>query len=113
MAESAEQIDFTWKGKDKQRKVITGEITAYSLTAGRAELRRQGIRIISIKKKPKSLFTKAKATITTKDISVFARQLATVDATKTAWLEQQFSIGYFARDIENPKPIPHPASIFW
>ena len=99
MAESTEQIDFTWKGKDKQRKVITGEITAYSLTAGRAELRRQGIRVISIKKKPKSLFTKAKATITTKDIAVFARQLATMLESGVP-LVQSFDI--IGKGHENP-----------
>jgi len=78
MAESKEQIDFTWKGKDKNGKVINGEIAAFSDTAARAELRRQSIRVISVRKKPKPLFSKAKAKITTKDIAIFARQLATM-----------------------------------
>ena len=78
MAESKEQIDFVWKGKDKNSKVINGEIAAFSEAAARTELRRQSIRVISIKKKPKPLFAKAKATITPKDIAIFARQLATM-----------------------------------
>ncbi len=78
MAEDKEQIDFTWKGKDKNGKVISGEIAAFSDTAARAELRKQSIRVISVRKKPKPLFSKAKAKITSKDISIFARQLATM-----------------------------------
>ena len=99
MAESTEQIDLTWKGKDRQGKVINGEIAAYSLTAGRAELRRQGIRVISIRKKPKALFTKAKATIATKDIAIFARQLATMLESGVP-LVQSFDI--IGKGHENP-----------
>ena len=78
MAEIVDQIDFIWKGKDKSGKVIKGEISAISETIARAELHRQGTRLIGIKKKPKDLFSKAKKTISTKDIAVFARQLATM-----------------------------------
>lgn len=52
MAEDKEQIDFTWKGKDKNGKVISGEIAAFSDTVARAELRKQSIRVISVRKKP-------------------------------------------------------------
>ncbi len=78
MAENIDQIDFTWKGKDKSGKVIKGEIQAINETIARAELRRQGTRIIGIKKKPKPLFSKAKSSISAKDIAVFSRQLATM-----------------------------------
>ncbi len=44
----------------------------------RAELRRQGINPISVKKKPKPLFGGAGSKITAKDIAVFSRQLATM-----------------------------------
>lgn len=99
MADSNEQIDFTWKGKDKQGKVISGEIAAYSETVGRAELRRQGIRIISIKKKSKPLFSKGKAAIGTKDIAIFARQLATMLESGVP-LVQSFDI--IGKGHENP-----------
>ena len=78
MAQDVAQIDFSWKGKDKSGKVIKGEQAAISEAVARAELRRQGIRIIAIKKKPKSLFSKAKRSISPKDIAVFSRQLATM-----------------------------------
>jgi len=72
------QIDFVWKGKDKHSKILTGELSALNEAAAKNELRRRGIRIITIKKKPKALFTKATKPITTKDIAIFARQLATM-----------------------------------
>lgn len=78
MAETPTQIEFVWKGKDRTGKVIKGEMSAYSETIARADLRRQGTRVISLKKKPRPLFTKAKSTISSKDISVFSRQLGTM-----------------------------------
>ncbi len=99
MAESAEQLDYIWKGKDKQGKLVSGEIIAYSDTVGRVELRRQGIRVISIKKKPKALFTKAKKAITTKDICIFSRQLATMLESGVP-LVQSFDI--IGKGNENP-----------
>lgn len=78
MAEKLDQIEFIWKGKNKSGKIIKGDISAYSETIARAELRRKGTRIIGIKKKPKPLFSKAKSKITSKDIAIFSRQLATM-----------------------------------
>ena len=78
MAQNADQIEFTWKGKDKGGKVIKGQISAISEAIARAELRRQGTRVIGIKKKPKDLFTKAKKSISPGDIAVFSRQIATM-----------------------------------
>lgn len=99
MAENKEQLDFLWKGKDKQGKVTKGEIAALSETIGRARLRQQGIRVISIKKKPKDLFAKAATPIKTKDISVFARQLATMLQSGVP-LVQSFDI--IGKGNENP-----------
>ena len=99
MAESNEQIDFVWKGKDKQGKVIKGELAALNTMVAKAELRRQSIRVITIKKKPKPLFSKAKSVITTKDISVFARQLATMLESGVP-LVQSFDI--IGKGHENP-----------
>lgn len=77
MAEQIQQIDFTWRGTDKSGKRINGEISAKSDTVAATELRRMGIRVLRVKKKPKPLFS-SKAKITTKDIAVFSRQLATM-----------------------------------
>ena len=99
MAEKVEQIDMVWKGKNKSGKLIKGESSAISETIARAELRRQGTRIIGIKKKPKPLFTQAKKSIGAKDIAVFSRQLATMLESGIP-LVQSFDI--IAKGHENP-----------
>ncbi|MGR9037093.1 MAG: type II secretion system F family protein [Gammaproteobacteria bacterium] len=79
MAEQIEQIDFLWDGVDKSgNKIKKRIISAYSETVAKAELRRQGYRVISIKKKPKPLFKEKVKPIKTAEIAVFARQLATM-----------------------------------
>lgn len=77
MAEQAEVIDFIWEGKDKTGKKTKGEVSANSENIARIDLRKMGIKVVKIKKKPKPLFS-AKAKITPKDIAVFSRQLATM-----------------------------------
>ncbi len=78
MAEHIAQIDFVWTGKDKKGSTARGEISSLSEIVARTELRKQGIRVISIKKKPKLLFAAGAKKITTADIAVFSRQLATM-----------------------------------
>ncbi len=78
MAEQAEQIDFVWAGTDKAKKKAGGIISAKSEAIAKAELRRQGYRIIKFKKKPKPLFSAKVQAITPGDIAVFSRQLATM-----------------------------------
>lgn len=76
--EPAAPIDFIWEGKDKKGEKTKGEITALTEAAARAELRGMGIRANIVKPKPKPLFKKAPQPITTQDISIFARQIATM-----------------------------------
>lgn len=71
-------IDFVWEGKDKKGEKTKGEITALTEAAARSELRGMGIRVVNVKPKPKPLFKKAAQAITTQDISIFARQIATM-----------------------------------
>ncbi len=78
MAEQIEQLDFLWEGKDKNGKVNKGVFTAKSETVAKAELRRQGYRVTKIKPKPKPLFKSRSKPITTGDIAIFSRQLATM-----------------------------------
>ncbi len=78
MAEEIEQIDFIWKGKDKAGNKAGGEISAKSEAIARTDLRKSGVRVLSIKKKPKALFAARTQPITPADIAVFARQLATM-----------------------------------
>ena len=78
MAEQTEQIDFVWAGTDKNKKKAGGIISAKSEAIAKAELRRQGYRVIKFKKKPKPLFTAKVQAITPGDIAIFSRQLATM-----------------------------------
>ncbi|WP_431067210.1 type II secretion system F family protein [Methylotuvimicrobium sp.] len=99
MSEQVEQIDFIWDGKDKSGKRTKGDISAKSETIARSELRKMGVRVISVKKKPKPLFgTRVKA-ITPGDIAIFSRQLATMLEAGVP-LVQSFDI--IGRGHENP-----------
>lgn len=94
-----EQIEFIWQGKDKTGAKTKGEVAAKSEMIARSELRRSGIRVVSIKKKPKSLFSAKTRPITTKDIAIFSRQLATMLSAGVP-LVQSFEI--IGRGHENP-----------
>ncbi|MGH8498337.1 MAG: type II secretion system F family protein, partial [Methylococcales bacterium] len=69
---------YVWEGTDRNGVRSRGELQSRSESTVRAELRRQGIKPIKIKKKPKALFSLGKRRITPKDIAVFSRQLATM-----------------------------------
>lgn len=91
MANQEQQIDFIWEGLDKQGKKTAGMISAKSETIARMELRKMAVRVIKIKPKPKPLFSQRTQKITTGDIAVFARQLATMLAAGVP-LVQSFDI---------------------
>lgn len=74
----AQPIVFLWQGRDKRGTKLKGQQIATTPNLVRAELRRQGINPISVKKKPKPLFGGAGGRISAKDIAVFSRQLATM-----------------------------------
>ncbi|PPD25466.1 MAG: type II secretion system protein F, partial [Methylomonas sp.] len=78
MAEQVEQLDFIWEGLDKGQNKAKGEISAKSEAVARADLRRLGIKVVKIKKKPKPLFAARAKPITPGDIAVFSRQLSTM-----------------------------------
>ncbi|PCH60517.1 MAG: type II secretion system protein F [Gammaproteobacteria bacterium] len=78
MAEKVIQAStFTWVGADKRGTKIKGELQGKSIPLIKAQLRRQGINPLRVKKKPKPLFSTSKK-ITAKDIAIFTRQLATM-----------------------------------
>ena len=77
----AQAATFTWEGTNKQGKLIRGEITAASIDAVKAELRKQGVtpKAGKVKRKGKSLFGGSKGKrIVPADIAVFSRQMATM-----------------------------------
>ncbi len=71
---------FTWEGTDRKGKRVKGESRAATIALARADLRRQGITPLKLRKKGSSIFTNRKKKITSKDIAVFSRQLATMMA---------------------------------
>lgn len=79
MAEAAKADIFVWQGTDKSGKKVKGEMPGKSHALVRAMLRKQGVKPLKVKKKPKDLFGGAsKGKITPKDITIFSRQLATM-----------------------------------
>ena len=69
---------FTWEGTDRKGNRIKGETRAATIALARADLRRQGITPLKIRRKSTSIFSNRKQKITSKDIAVFSRQLATM-----------------------------------
>ncbi len=70
---------FTWTGVDKNGRTTKGEINASSSAMAKAQLRRQGVAIKKIRKKPKPLFGSGQGKkIKPADIAIFTRQLATM-----------------------------------
>ena len=71
-------ITFLWIGRDKRGVKLKGQQVATNPNLVRAELRRQGISPLRVKKQPKPLFGGGGSRVTPKDIAVFSRQLATM-----------------------------------
>ena len=69
---------FTWSGTDKSGHATKGEIEASNQAMAKAQLRQQGIKPKSVKKKPKPLFGGQGKAIKAADIAIFTRQLATM-----------------------------------
>ncbi len=90
MADTAtvKQIPFLWEGKDRRGNRVKGKTLAASETAVRSELRRQGVLPSRIRKQRKPV---SEGTITTTDIALFSRQLATM-MTSGVPLVQAFEI---------------------
>src|SRR5437868_9149484 len=68
------ELVFEWEGKDKNGKLVRGEMRAGGEAMVSASLRRQGILITKVKKRRMS----GGKSIKQKDIAIFTRQLATM-----------------------------------
>jgi type IV pilus assembly protein PilC len=73
-AKSIKELVFEWEGKDKNGKVVRGEMRAGGEAMVSASLRRQGILITKVKKRRLS----GGRSIKQKDIALFTRQLSTM-----------------------------------
>jgi type IV pilus assembly protein PilC len=95
-AKSIKEIVFEWEGKDKNGKVVRGEMRSGGEAAVNASLRRQGILVTKVRKRRIS----GGRSIKQKDIAVFTRQLATMMKAGVPLL-QAFDI--VARGSTNPR----------
>ncbi len=90
-------VPFSWSGMDKKGNRVTGKSLAPDEKTLRADLRRQGIAVNTVKKQSQAF--KSGGKVTPADIAVFSRQLATMLASGIP-LVQSFEI--VGNGNENP-----------
>jgi len=73
-AKSAPEQIFEWEGKDRNGKLVRGELRAGGEAAVSASMRRQGIMVTKVKKRRMS----GGRSIGAKDVAIFTRQLSTM-----------------------------------
>ncbi|MCF8206016.1 MAG: type II secretion system F family protein [Methylotenera sp.] len=95
-AKGVKDFVYEWEGKDRNGKIVKGELRAGGEAMVSATLRRQGILVNKVKKRRASGGTAIKQ----KDIAVFTRQLATMMRAGVPLL-QAFDI--VARGSTNPR----------
>jgi type IV pilus assembly protein PilC len=93
---NSKEVLFEWEGKDKNGKLVRGEMRAGGESVVNASLRRQGILVTKVKKRR----TSGGRAIKQKDIAIFTRQLATMMKAGVPLL-QAFDI--VARGSTNPR----------
>ena len=96
LSKPAKEIIFEWEGKDRNGKVVRGEMRAGGESVVNASLRRQGILVNKVKKRRSS----GGRAIKHKDIAIFTRQLSTMMKAGVPLL-QSFDI--VARGSTNPR----------
>jgi type IV pilus assembly protein PilC len=67
-------FNFTWVGQDRGGKTVRGEMRAAGESQVNATLRRQGIKVVEVKKQRRGRGGR----VTEKDLTLFTRQLATM-----------------------------------
>ena len=95
-ARDIKEFVFEWEGKDKNGKVVRGEVRSAGEAQVSAQLRRQGVLITKVRKRR----MRGGSSIKQKDIAIFTRQLATMMKAGVPLL-QSFDI--VARGATNPR----------
>lgn len=98
-AAAIKDTSYAWEGTDRRGNRIKGKSLAKTETEVKAELRRQGITPVKIRKEG-GLFGKTGKKITPGDIAIFSRQMATM-MTAGVPLVQSFEI--IGKGHENPR----------
>jgi type IV pilus assembly protein PilC len=91
-----EDIVFLWQGTDKRNKRVKGEMRGSNSNLIKAELRRQGITPLTVRKKPKPLLAFGDS-IKPKDIMLFTRQLCTMLDSGIAIVQALDMIGHSSK----------------
>ena len=89
---------FAWEGTNKQGAKIKGEVSGQNPALVKAQLRKQGINPIKVRKKSAALFSAGKK-IKPMDIALFARQMATMMKAGVPLLQSFEIIG---EGLDNP-----------
>ena len=95
-AKDIKDFVFEWEGKDKNGKLVRGEMRAGGEAMVSASLRRQGILVSKVRKRR----MRGGSSIKPKDIAIFTRQIATMMRAGVPLL-QSFDI--VARGSNNPR----------
>jgi type IV pilus assembly protein PilC len=90
---------FSWEGIDRRGNRVKGDQRSASIALVRANLRRQGVNPIKVRKKPRPFFGGGKRKITSQELTGFSRQLATMMSAGVP-LVQAFDI--VGRSHDNP-----------
>lgn len=88
---------FLWEGTDRKGARIKGQSIGASETLVKTQLRKQGINPIRVRKKSQLFVTKRK--ITSQDIAIFSRQMATMMSSGVPLVQALEIVG---RGHENP-----------
>jgi type IV pilus assembly protein PilC len=92
--------NFVYEGTNRRGQKVKGEMPSKNLALAKAQLRKQGINVTSIRKKSKNLLAGlSKRRISALDIAIFTRQLATMMKAGVP-LVQSFEI--VAEGLDNP-----------
>jgi type IV pilus assembly protein PilC len=93
---SVKELVFEWEGRDKNGKIVRGELRAGGEAQVNASLRRQGILLTKVKKRRSS----GGSAVKQKDIALFTRQLATMMKAGVPLLQSFDIVG---RGATNPR----------
>jgi type IV pilus assembly protein PilC len=100
MAEKAIKTStFAWEGTDRRGSKIKGEMNGQNPALIKAQLRKQGINPLKVRKKAQPLFGSSGGKIKPMDIAIFTRQMATMMKAGVPLL-QSFDI--IAEGLEKP-----------
>lgn len=77
-AKIQDKLYFLYEGTDKRGNKVKGEVEGFNADLVKAGLRKQGVTVTKVRKKPKPLLGDGAKKVTASDIAVFSRQMSTM-----------------------------------